>query len=140
MCFTQLVFNKTVFEVTNRRNGKNKIDVGIDFLDVLNEMEFKKWKFPSFKIHTTCFEEFENEEILTIEKVKKRALKIMEFVHDSLEFLHFQFIKNVSKTKSMICVSILVKTGFSENEILKKHDIEEKLVANGNGVKKIKTE
>ena len=76
--------------------------IGVDFLDVFNDQEFKGWKFGSFKIHTTCFEETEKEESETIDKVKKRIGLIMNKVLDCVKFLGFQFIKNVSKKKNQV--------------------------------------
>lgn len=119
--------------------------IGIEFLDVFNEEEFKKWDFEGIKIHTTCFEAFEKEDEETIAKVKKRIEKIMYKVFDCISFLKFHFIKNVSKTKSMICVSLLVKkNGKVLEESLEKRDsIDVKLDLNEKeivGSKKIKEE
>jgi tRNA (guanine37-N1)-methyltransferase len=79
--------------------------IGVDFLDVFNVGEFRKWGFP-FLVHGYCFEELSEDEDETVEKVKVRLRGILVGCMDAVEFQHFHLVKNVSKGKAMLCATL----------------------------------
>ena len=82
--------------------------LAIDFLDVFNTVNYKSLPFQSFKIHVYCFQPKEATEDLIVEKVKERIRGIMQPIESQIEFTNFSFVKNVSTTKAMLCVSLRV--------------------------------
>jgi tRNA (guanine37-N1)-methyltransferase len=82
--------------------------LAIDFLDAFNNVGYKTLPFDSFKIHVYCFQPKEETEDLIIEKVKERIVGIMSPIKNQIEFTNFNFVKNVSTTKAMLCASFRV--------------------------------
>jgi tRNA (guanine37-N1)-methyltransferase len=89
--------------------------LAIDFLDAFNSINYKTLPFSSFKIHVYCFQPKENLESEIIEKVKERIINVMNPIQKMIKFTNFNFVKNVSSKKSMLCVSFELNKGETQS-------------------------